>query len=335
MMEESNFHLTVIIISLVVIMMFSSQNLAEAKSWSVHVAEMPKHWEADYGNLMYDATKYWEKRIPGTHFYQETQREKADFVVQWASEYSGDRLGYYTSNTNNDFGRPYIAITLGYMDGEEVKWQDRKFNRVDADYALEITKHEIGHAIGFDHSDDPNDIMYWAIYDYECWIVLQLMKDIGRTDITCNNPLGNVVIDPYTHQAKNKQVEVNSEIENLKASVFNAQDLLYSTQLENPDAQKELEKAWSSFGEANDYLSKAEWTQKEGEQLISSKSWEDAYLKYQYSLGMAKKALPPIDEINSHLSEAQKIESESQKETSQEEKQDSQEGKTCFLFWCW
>ena len=88
-----------------------------AESWSMYVDKMPEHWKSKFGNLLYDATQYWENRIPGTHFYQETNREKADFVVQWASQYQGTTLGYYTSDTNNDYGKPYIAITLGRMTG--------------------------------------------------------------------------------------------------------------------------------------------------------------------------------------------------------------------------
>ena len=143
---------------------------ADAKSWNLYVDKMPKNWESQYGNLLYDATKYWENRILGIKFYQVDHAQDADFVVQWASEYQGSLLGYYTPSSDNHYDKPYVAITLGYFDDESVPYQQRKFNLVDADYAQAITTHEIGHAIGFDHSTDANDIMYRSIYDYDNWL---------------------------------------------------------------------------------------------------------------------------------------------------------------------
>lgn len=69
---------------------------ADAKTWKVYVAEMPKHWEPTFGNLYNEGTSYWEKRMPGTYFTEITQREKADFVVQWSSQFQGSKIGYYT-----------------------------------------------------------------------------------------------------------------------------------------------------------------------------------------------------------------------------------------------
>ncbi len=109
-----------------VLAIFSILPDAEAKTWKVYLIEMPKHWESQFGNIYYEGTTYWEERAPGTYFTEITNREKADFVVQWSSQFQGKRLGYYTPSTNNDFGKPYIAITLGFMDDESVKFQDRK-----------------------------------------------------------------------------------------------------------------------------------------------------------------------------------------------------------------
>jgi hypothetical protein len=171
----------VIIIAIAVVcsvVIFSNLSDAEAKTWKVYLSEMPKHWESQFGNIYYDGTTYWEKRVPGTYFIEIDQREKADFVVQWSSQFQGNKLGYYTTSTNNDFGRPFIAITLGFMDDESVKWQDRKFNLVDAEYAKLITIHELGHAIGFGHSDNPDDIMYASIYNYDSWLSEKQLENL-------------------------------------------------------------------------------------------------------------------------------------------------------------
>ena len=163
----------VIIIAIIVssITIFSILPDAEAKTWKVHIIDMPKQWQSQFGHLYDEGTKYWEEQIPGTYFTEIAYREKADFAIQWSSKFEGDRLGYYTTDVDNDFGIPFIAITIGYMDDDEsIKWQDRKFNLVDPEYAKLITIHELGHAIGLDHSKNPDDIMYPSIYNYDLWL---------------------------------------------------------------------------------------------------------------------------------------------------------------------
>ncbi|MGI0022862.1 MAG: matrixin family metalloprotease, partial [Nitrososphaeraceae archaeon] len=133
---------------------------------NVNIQKMPVQWQDKFGDVLYNATKYWENRLPGLKFYSVPYPHQADFVVTWASQYLEGKLGYYTPNTNNEYGKPYVAITLGYF-------KDKKWNLVAREYVIEITKHELGHAIGLKHSNDPKDIMYPYIHNYERWLLEQ------------------------------------------------------------------------------------------------------------------------------------------------------------------
>jgi len=205
---------SVIIIAIIVssITIFSILPDAEAKTWKVHIIDMPVQWQSQFGHLYDEGTKYWEEQIPGTYFTEITYREQADFVIQWSSKFEGDRLGYYTTNTDNDFGRPFIAITIGYMDDDEsIKWQDRKFNLVDPEYAQLITIHELGHAIGFDHSKNPDDIMYPSIYNYDLWLS-QKQSAVLETQIVTSTVEPTKNIELESSETYQNQITTSDDI---------------------------------------------------------------------------------------------------------------------------
>ncbi len=293
---------------------------AEAKSYNIYIGKMPEQWKDTFGNVLYDATKYWENRVLGTEFYEVEQSRHADFVVQWASipievEAGKTRLGYYTTNTDNDFGRPYIQITLGFF-------EDGKWNLVDPGYALEITKHEIGHAIGLIHSHDPNDIMYSKIYNYEYW----LSQKNSRGSLTSYFSSQESQIN-YFDLSSELQERTNSNVDQLKDSLYSKQDWLSSMNFESKEANMELGKAIKSLDDAKEYLSSAEWTQKEGEQFLADNSWEQAYYKYLHTEEMAEHAWTPLTKVDSYVKTAQDIEEQNIQENEKEE--------FCFLIWCW
>jgi len=140
----------------------------EKDSYNILVHELPKIFEKEFPNILENSLKFWEDNFSEIEFDQVKYWKDADFSIEWGSVLE-DKLGYYTICCD-DFGLPKVVITLGYYD-ENGKW-----TLVDYDYAQEILKHEIGHAIGLGHVDDVDDIMFPGIYDYEKWKELDSVK---------------------------------------------------------------------------------------------------------------------------------------------------------------
>ena len=261
---------------------------AEGKVWYVYVDDMPKHWEEKFSTVITDATKYWEERLPDTQFHFVSFPEQAEFVVQWASQYIGTKLGYYTPDTKNDYGRPYIAITLGYMDEELPKGQVRKFNLVNAEYATEITKHEIGHAIGFLHSEDPNDIMYPKIYDYQRWLENKTSQPKSENIINLTD---------WEKESLKYQKWTGYKLTVLKSGIDFAEILVE----DKTNFQASIGKASSALWNAKKIYSESELMQKEGNQLMSQDKFEQAFNKYQNSFNHAEKISSYLFEIAVYL----------------------------------
>ncbi len=136
---------------------------ADAQTYKIHVQKMPPHWQKTFGDTLDKAIQFWQQKTPGLVIDKVPYQDQADFVLEWASQYDSGKLGYYSSSTLNEYGKPKLTISLGYF-------KDKKWNLVSPEYALEITKHELGHAIGLPHSTDPTDVMYPQIENYESWI---------------------------------------------------------------------------------------------------------------------------------------------------------------------
>jgi hypothetical protein len=84
-----------------------------------------------------------ERGVKITRVYDESQ---ADFIIWWVRDYGDERLGVAYSKT---------IATVGLGSSKCGTWQH--FD----DYAItETAWHEIGHVLGYGHSNDPNNIMY-------------------------------------------------------------------------------------------------------------------------------------------------------------------------------
>ena len=83
----------------------------------------------------------------GAHLSRTTEKADADIYVRWIRDYGGHTLGQAIHQS-------VIHVGLGSTNCND-EWQ-----AFDADTVKKILWHEFGHAFGYGHSDDPNNVMY-------------------------------------------------------------------------------------------------------------------------------------------------------------------------------
>ena len=123
------------------------------RSLHVHVDELPE-WASYASNVMYESTEYWSERLPGTEFYVADSIRGADFHVQWVRDFGVEHIGYA-------YGNRFIEVGLG-----DSHCMDR-WHPYSGRHVAQIMTHEIGHILGYGHSDDPSSIMYPVALEWE------------------------------------------------------------------------------------------------------------------------------------------------------------------------
>ena len=275
--------LVLAVLTLLLVGIFVSS--AHAETYNMYVQKMPAHWQKDFGDILGKATGYWQNRTSGLKFEAVPYVDQANFVVEWASQYDSGKLGYYSSNTANDYGKPKLTISLGYF-------KDKKWNLVSGEYALEITKHELGHAIGLVHSSDPNDIMYPQIENYESWLQSKQSKITAKVSTKQTDWKAKSV--KYQSLSDQRIYLATPELSKMEKS-------LNSSTAGSMASKAELEKAWSSFWAAKKYLNDAELIQNDADSLFYNSTYKDAFYKYKSSHDMAKKAEIKLLQIKGYL----------------------------------
>lgn len=109
--------------------------------------------------LVRAAFKLWADQTPLT-FTETSNPNAADIVIAWASgdHDDGDRFdGPGDVLAHASYPNPYTNRKVFLHFDDDERWVDSESNDVDL---LTVAAHEIGHTLGFDHSRDPQALMY-------------------------------------------------------------------------------------------------------------------------------------------------------------------------------
>jgi len=121
-------------------------------TYYIYIENIPDYSKDYASNAVFDATEYWKSIFPKKNFYVADSRSNADIIIQWVKDFTGMKhVGFQYDR----------IIEVGLGDSSCLG----QWNPYSSKHVTEIMTHEIGHAIGLKHSNDPNSVMYPTISD--------------------------------------------------------------------------------------------------------------------------------------------------------------------------
>ena len=120
---------------------------------------VPEGYDPQYRIDVENALDYWEDGGNGRLSYIPDfniigSKEDADIVISWVKEIEGNAIGLIEFEKSGDlFKNAAITLELGSQDG--LIWLPHNDRNME-----NVAKHELGHALGLGHTDDPKDVMH-------------------------------------------------------------------------------------------------------------------------------------------------------------------------------
>ena len=114
--------------------------------FDIYVDEFPNS-EINIKRAINEAFEFWEQRYTNMEFSYVRTPQEANLNIQFVKDFGTEHIGYA-------LGSRYIEIGLG-DEGCRDKWQPYSEKHV-----IHIIKHEMGHVLGLEHSDNPENVMF-------------------------------------------------------------------------------------------------------------------------------------------------------------------------------
>lgn len=117
------------------------------QTFNVYMESVPVEVSTEYLFAVNDAFEFW-KQYHKFNYNHVNSESEANLIVQWVKEFGGEPIG------QTYYDRQFVQVGLGDSNCMGV-WRPYTYETV-----LNIATHELGHVLGEEHTDDPNDIMY-------------------------------------------------------------------------------------------------------------------------------------------------------------------------------
>lgn len=261
-------------------------NHASAQTYKAYVQPIPQIWKKTFSNVLPNAIQYWKQNGDYT-IELVSYSDKADFVVEWASQFDASKSGHYSTDLQNYYNKPKFTIPVGFI-------KNGKLQTVSPEFALMTAKHNLGHAIGLPHSDNPGDVMYPQVESYDSW--LQATSKVTPKNVTQSGD--------WKTKTEKIQAQLVKKLDKTESAFNTVAPSINSTWTMNKAALSEITKAQDLVYLCNKMISDSESLKADADLLVMDSKYSDAYFKYLDSLNRIKKVDGKIVEITKILKKA-------------------------------